>query len=274
MREKCGDMVDGRSVIKLGQIDILEVLYKYRFGSRVLIANALGVSAVTLHKKLVVLVKHGLVATKYDGSAKIQGRPVAYFLTPKGIRFLQSLEDHSYISDTTIKASYRDKALAPATISHCLQVFSHILRLKHRYQELKAYLRRDMNRFSYFPEPQPDAFLSLSVEGEIKRFFLDVIPDTGERKPLFQRVSAYIDFFDKGGWEVTNTEPPILLFIAETSRAERMVRRMVKGALSHLDPDNVPEIFTTTQKAIESMDSEALIWTALGDDELVALTDM
>ena len=271
MREKCGDMVDGRSVVKQGQIDILEALYKYRFGSRVLIANALNISPVTLHKKLLVLIKHGLIASRYDGNARIQGKPVAYFLTPKGLRFLAELESHDYVTEKVIKASYRDKSLAEATITHSIQVFSHILRLKHRYQELKAYLRRDMNRYTYFPETLPDAFLSLSVEDSTTRFFLDVIPDTQERKPLFQRVSAYIAFFDKGGWDETNTEQPKLLFIAETARAERMIRRIVKGAISHIEPDDEPEVFTTTHKALERMDSEALIWTALDDDVPVAL---
>jgi hypothetical protein len=131
-----------------------------------------------------------------------------------------------------------------------------------------------MNRYPYFTETLPDAFLSLSVEGKTTRFFLYVIPDTQERKPLFQRVSAYIAFFDKGGWDETNTEQPKLLFLAETARAERMIRRIVKGAISHIEPDDDPEVFTTTQKAIENMDSEALIWTALDDDELAALTDI
>lgn len=267
-------MADGRSVIKPGQIDILEVLYRYRFGSRVLIANALESSAVTLHKKLLVLMKHGLVATKYDGNAKIQGKPVAYFLTPKGLRFLQSLEDHDYISEKIIKSSYRDKSLTEATITHSLQVFSHILALKRQYQELKAYLRRDMNRFSYFPDTLPDAFLSLSGEDNTTRFFLDVIPDTQERKPLFQRVSAYIDFFDKGGWEITHAKLPTLLFIAETARAERMIRRIVKGVISNIEPDEELEVYTTTAKGLAQMDREALIWTALDDDELTTLSDI
>lgn len=268
-------MPDGRSVIKQGQINILEVLYKYRFGSRSLIASVLDVNPVTLHKKLLVLMKHNLIATKYDGTIKIQGKPAAYFLTPKGLRLLQSKDDNSPVSDKIIKASYRDKSLSELTVSHSLEVFSHILLLKHRYDGLKAYLRRDMGRFSYFPEPQPDAFLSLSISGNTKRFFLDVIADTQERKPLFQRVSAYIDFFDKGGWDETNTDKPKLLFVAETLRAERMVRRIAKGAIGHLEPDDEPEMYTTTKKALEHMDDEARIWTNLDDiDELLTLDEL
>lgn len=267
-------MADGRSVIKQSQTDILEVLYKYRFGSRLLIAEALNVSPVTLHKKLAVLIKHELIASRYDGSAKISGKPVAYFLTPKGLRFLKSQEG-SVITDDIIKASYRDKVLTAATVDHSLQVFAAILRLKRRYPALKAYLRRDMSRFSYFPKLLPDAFLSLSGEGETTRFFLDVVSDAQERKPLFQRVSAYIDFFDIGGWNVTNTNQPSLLFVGENASTERRIVRLVKGVIAKTEPDEDPAVYTTTKKAIERLDDEAAIWTSVDDPgELLSLEEL
>lgn len=267
--------IDGRSVIKQSQIDVLEVLYKYRYGSRLLLARALQANDSTLYKKLRVLVKHELIDSKLDNDSKIKGLPVAYFLTPKGLRFLASLDSHDYITDKVIKASYRDKSLKESTITHYLEVFSSVLALKSRYPGLKAYLHRDMSRFSYFPEPQPDAFVSLALEDTTKRFFLDVVPAAQEKRPLFQRVAAYINFFDAGGWEVTNTGLPKLLFIAETASVERQIRRIVKGAMHHLEPDEEPAVYTTTQKAVQHMDNEALIWSSLDDpDELERLTDI
>lgn len=267
-------MADGRSVIKQSQTDILEVLYKYRFGSRLLIAEALNVSPVTLHKKLAVLIKHKLVASRYDGSAKISGKPVAYFLTPKGLRFLKSQEG-SVITDDIIKASYRDKVLTAATIDHSLQVFAAILHLKRRYPALKAYLRRDMIRFSYFPKQLPDAFLSLSGEDGTARFFLDVVPDAQENKPLFQRVSAYIAFFDIGGWNVTNTDRPLLIFIAERASTERRITRIVKGTIAKTEPDEDPIVYTTTKRAIEGVSDEPAIWTNIDDPgELLSLDEL
>lgn len=266
--------IDGRSVIKQSQVDILEVLYKYRFGSRLLLARVLQANDSTLYKKLMVLVKHELIDSKLDNESKIKGLPAAYFLTPKGLRFLAEQDKHDYITEKVIKASYRDKSLKEPTITHHLEVFSSILALKSRYPELKAYLRRDMSRFSYFPEPQPDAFVSLAIKDSTQRFFLDVVPAAQEKRPLFQRVAAYLNFFDTGGWEVTNTGLPKLLFIAENASVERRIRRIVKGVISHLEPDEEPEVYTTTQKAVQHMDDEALIWTALDDDEPLALVDI
>ncbi len=53
--------IDKRSVLKQGQIDILEMLYKYRFGSRQLLADSLGIkSGSNLFEKLNVLMKQAL----------------------------------------------------------------------------------------------------------------------------------------------------------------------------------------------------------------------
>lgn len=268
------NMNDGRSTIKQGRIDILETLYKYRFGSRSLIAELLGVNENTLYKKLVVLVKHGLIGSRLDNGSKIKGLPMAYFLTPKGLKYLRSLDDHSYINDKIIKSSYRDKAASEATIIHSFNVFSQILALKRIYPQLKAYQRRDMKRFSYFPKVLPDAFLSLSAGDNTKRFFFDYIPDNLERKAFFQRVSAYIDFFDIGGWNVTNTEIPTLLFVGEKTSTERRIRRLVKGVIEKVEPDEDLAIYTTTRNAIKQIDNECHIWTQIDDDEQLGLNDI
>jgi DNA-binding PadR family transcriptional regulator len=263
---------DGRSTIKQAQVDILEVLYKYRFGSRSLIANLLKVNEKTLYKKLIVLVKHGLIGSKLDNKSKIKGLPVAYYLTPKGLKFLQLLENHTHITDKIIKSSYRDKSASENTITHSFDVFSQILALIRPYPHLKAYLRRDMSRFSYFPKTLPDAFLSLPDGNAAKRFFFDYISDSQERKAFFQRVYTYIDFFEQGGWNVTNTETPILLFVAEKASTERRIRRLIKGVISKMDLSEEITAYTTTKKAIERIDSDAAIWTSIDEpDELISL---
>ncbi|MEI6054375.1 MAG: MarR family winged helix-turn-helix transcriptional regulator, partial [Candidatus Saccharibacteria bacterium] len=182
---------DGRSTIKQPQIDILEVLYKYRFGSRKLIANLLKINEATLYKKLIVLIKHGLIGSKLDNKSKIKGIPVAYYLTPKGLKYLQSLENHKDISEKIIKASYRDKSASESVIVNSFTVMSQIIALGQCYPQLKAYLRRDMSQYSYFPKTLPDAFLSLQTENVTKRFFFDYIPDSQERKIFFQRIYSY-----------------------------------------------------------------------------------
>lgn len=269
-------MADKRSALKQGQIDILEVLYKYRFGSRQLVADSLGIKAgSSLYEKLNVLIKHGLIAMRHEKRLKLLGMPAAYYLTSKGIKTLQSLDGHDYITEAIIKASYRDKVLSQAFVSHTLDVYRYTNALRHQYSDLKVYLRRDMSRFSYFPDSPPDTFLSLKLDDTPKRFFLDVIPDSLPRNILDRRITSYADFFDDGGWDTTNSELPVLLFIAEKDATANRVRRTAHGALSRSDMEDELTVYTTTVAALESMDVTDKIWTDINDlDELLSLADV
>lgn len=266
-------MIDKRSTLKQGQIDILEVLYKYRFGSRQLIAESLSIKASSsLYERLNVLIKHDLVAMRQEKRLKLLGVPASYFLTPKGLRTLQAIDHHEYINESIIKASYRDKILSQTFVSHTLDVFKYTNILKLQYPKLKVYLRRNMSRFSYFPKTPPDAFLSLAHDNITKRYFFDYISASLERKVLFQRIYSYIDFFDNDGWDVTGTEIPILLFVAENATMERRIRRIAKGVINKIEIDDEIIIYTTTKKALEAPNKEITVWSDLEEpDELISL---
>jgi hypothetical protein len=132
-----------------------------------------------------------------------------------------------------------------------------------------------MGRYSYFPENPPDAFLSLKRGDTPQRFFVDVIPDSLPRNILDRRITGYAEFFDEGGWEVTNSEPPKLLFITEKGATERRTRRTVHAALARADMDDELEVYTTTYGALQAIDASSDIWTSLDDpDELLSLDSL
>ena len=271
------DMVDKRSALKQGQIDILELLYKYRFGSRQLIADSLGITAGSnLYDKLNVLIKHGWVAKRQEKRLKLHGTPAAYYLTPKGLRTLQELDQHDYITDSIIKASYRDKVVSQSFVNHTLDVYKQTNLLKQQYPKLKVFLRRDMSRYSYFPDNPPDAFLSLKLDDTPRRFFLDVIPDSLPRNLLDKRITGYAEFFEEGGWDVTNSDLPKLLFIAGKSTTESRTRRTVRVALGRANMEDELEAYTTTQDKVLRITADSRkIWTNTVDtDESSSLPEL
>lgn len=269
-------MADKRSALKQGQIDILEVLYKYRFGSRQLVADSLNIKAgSSLYEKLNVLIKHRLVAMRQEKQLKLYGIPAAYYLTPKGLKTLQALDAHDYITDAIIKASYRDKAVSQTFVTHTLTVYRLTNALKHQYSDLKVYLRRDMSRYSYFPDTPPDAFLSLKINDAPKRFFFDIIPDSLPRNILDRRITSYAEFFEEGGWETTNSDLPSLLLVAEKGTTETRSRRAVHAALTRASMDDELTVCTTTFNALKNGAVGNAIWTSSDDaDELLSLSDL
>lgn len=271
-------MADKRSALKQGQIDILELIYSHRFVSRQLLAESLNIKAgSSLHEKLQVLLKHGYINMRLEKRLKLLGLPAAYYLTPKGLRTLSDLPDHEYITDSVIKASYKDKTVSQSFINQTLRIYAQTNRLSAAHPGLRVFTKRHMSRYSYFPQPLPDAFLSLPIGKYTprKRFFLDVIPDNLPRQPLYQRIANYAEFFDEGGWEVVGTELPTLLLVGETGTTERRIQRTVRAALHNAELDEDIAVYTSTFGAAKNLADNLAIWTSLDDpDELLALPEL
>ena len=269
--------IDKRSVLRQGQIETLGLLYKYRFGSRQLIAEGLGVKAGSnIYEKLNVLIKHGLVAKRYDKSLRLRGLPAAYHLTPKGIRILQSLNDWSYITEAIIRSSYRDKNISQSFINHTLDVYGYTNMLAKTYPALRVFTRRDMSRYSYFPSTQPDAFLSLRCESETspRRFFFDFISEDIPRNVIAKRITQYMKFFSDGEWEVTDSQIPFLLFLAAKPAAKKHLMRSARAIRSSLDMEDEISIYTATVDQL--LDTESgRIWENIDSaDNLFPLDEL
>lgn len=266
-------MADGRSALKQSQLDILEILYAYRFMSRQLLAASLGIQAgSSLYERLQVLLKHGYVGVRFEMRLKLQGVPAAYFLTPKGFRTLRALPDHAYITDSVIKASYKDKTVGQTYISHILSVYTQYFLLKSLHPSLKLFTQRDMSRYDYFPNSLPDAFLSLSTgdSQRPKRFFFDVVSDSQPRYVIERRIANYCQFFEDGGWDITGSELPTLLLVCEWGPAEQRLRRSIANIFQRTDFDEL-QVLTTTMHALRQA-TGLDIWTSIEDpDELVSL---
>lgn len=263
-----------RTALNKGQIQLLELVYKYRFGSRQLLADSLGVKPENgLYEKLEVLVKYDYLAKRFDKRLKLQAMPAAYYLTPKGLRTLQATSGHEDITDVVIKAGYKNKTVGQDFIRHTLDVYKYTNLLKRHYPGIKVFTQRDMNKYEYFPEQLPDAFISLPTDDpqQPKRFFFDLISDTMPRNALDRRITNYCDFFDEGGWDVTGSELPIILLLSEWGAAEKRIQRNVRAQLSRSDMEELP-IYTSTTSALEHMTDERAIWTSVEDsDELEEL---
>jgi len=258
-------------------MQLLELVYKYRFVSRQLVADGLGITyGSSLHEKLEVLVKRELLGKRFDKRLKLLGTPAAYYLTPRGLRALRDLPGHDAITDAVVKSSYRDKTVSQAFITHTLDVYKHTNLLKHHYLASKAFTPRDIAKYSYFPQQLPDAFLSLPT-GDPKRpkqLFFDLIAVTLPRAALERRIASYREFFDEGGWEVTDSPLPTLLLLCEQGTTEKRAQRSIRAQLGRSDMEELA-VYTSTVATLENMTAEAEVWTSVEDtDELATLSQL
>lgn len=263
-----------RTKLNTGQTELLKLVYKYRFVSRQLVAESLKVKyGSSIYEKLEVLVKHDYLGKRLERRLKLQGIPAAYYLTPKGLRTLQALLSRDVITDSIIKSSYKDKAISMSFILHTLDVYKHTNILKRQYDGLRVFTRREIGQYEYFPSQLPDALLSLPTDDpqQPRRFFFDLVPDDAPRVALDRRIAGYCDFFDEGGWDITDSPLPAILLLSQRGAAEKRVRRNVLMQLGRSDIEDL-QVFTSTAVALENRAAERAIWTSLEDaDVLVEL---
>lgn len=267
-----------RSSLSQHQIRLLELVFKYRFVSRNLVAESLGIKPENgLHDRLEVLVKRGSLAKRFEKHLKLDGVPAAYYLTPQGLRELRELPKHEHVTESLIKACYRDKTVGMAFVIHTLNVYKYTNILLRSYQNLKIFTARELTSFSYFPKQLPDAVLSIasdSIDAEPQRFFFDLVSDSTPRSSLDNRLAIYCQFFDVGGWEAVSENLPTLLLLSEWSPAEKRIQRIAKARLSRSDMEEL-EVYTSTTAALESMAHQTAIWSSLEDpEELTELTNI
>lgn len=244
--------------LNTGQLEVLKLLYKFRFGSNDLFAQYFGKKDRSfVYKRLSILLEQGLIAKRFEGSYRLRGKPAAYYLTPAGARKLQ--EAGSTV--VNIKAIYKDGSTSEQFVDHCLGIFAIRNQFKSQYgDDLKFFTKADLNRreFDYFPQPLPAAYIQLKVGNEEKQFFLELFHDA---QPLFavtKRIKQYIDYAEEADWVVTETAlPTILIVCASESLAKQMQKRTQKALNDSWSEDEV--VFALTTIA-EQMGDKTTVW--------------
>lgn len=233
-----------RKKLNAEQLEVLELLYKFRFGSNDLIAQYFGKKDRSfVFKRLSILLEQGLIGKRFDSSYRIQGKPAAYYLLPAGARILHERRPDRPIN---IKAIYKDKTVSEDFISYCLDILGLYDQLKVIYGDgLKFITKPQLAKYDYFEDFLPSVYVRLKVGGSEKHFFLEYLQSS---KPFFtisRRLKQYVKYADSGDWEAgTNSDFPKILLVCDESSLQR---RLLKKASSILeDADDELEFYIAT----------------------------
>jgi hypothetical protein len=260
------------------QVALLELIYKYRFGTREYIGSSLGInSGSSLHERLEVLAGHEHLGKRKDMRSQALNKPIVYYVAPKGIKALQAMPGHEHIGEQAMRLSYQNKSTVhDEFVTHILNLYELTLCLHRQYPGLKTFTPHETIRYSYFPDKLPDRFLSLPSDSpeQPHRFFLDVVRDRQSSRVLESRLENYVEFFDDDGWDETNTPIPVMLLVSDWGPSEHRIQRSTRKLLDRLDSEL--RVYTTTAGTIRNATASSLaIWTDIQDiDELMSLTDI
>jgi len=256
-----------------GQLEVLLKLYRYRFGTRELVADSLGKSDMSIYLRLQTLIANGYVASRYDKSHRLSGRPAAYYLLPKGLRALKQYTNRDDITDAAIKNSYKDKdgTVSDQFIDHNLDVYAIGNRLQALYPAIKQFTKRELVIYNYFPKQLPDLYLSIKLGDQTKRLFLDYIEATTPSFVIDRQLRQKIEYYQNGDWQTKGNSFPPILYVCENGSLEKRLQKLANRALYRSDTDMA--VYTTTKNALGSASPKNdLIWSSVKDpDGLVTL---
>lgn len=239
-----------RKKLNTEQLEVLELLYKFRFGSNNLIAKYFGKKDRSfVFKRLTILLDQGLIGKRFDSSYRIKGKPAAYYLLPAGVRVLQESRPDRPIN---IKAIYKDKTVSEDFIEYCIDVFSIYCQLKNLYGDSLKFITKNQlaNRYDYFEDFVPAVYIRLNVDGSEKHFFLEYLQNSKPFFTIMRRLKQYIEYADSGEWEAgTNSDFPNVLLVCDNPSLQK---RLLKKASSILeDADDELKFYLVTKGDLE-----------------------
>jgi len=270
------DKVKSRPDRKLNknQIQLLGLVYKFRFANTKLLANGLGLrNGEYVSRRVQVLFRSGYLGRNFNSSYRIKHKSASYYLLPKGVRALQAYSGGT-ITDAIIKGSYRDQEVSEQFIQHNLIVYAISNKLNKLYPEIKLYTKREMAIQDYFPKPLPDSYLSLKRDGEVRRFLLEFVETYVPSFVIDRRLRNLIEYCRDQTWQSRGGDFPPILFVCDTGSLERRLHKQIDRVLFRVEADML--FYTTAQAALlNSAPGTNKIWSSSKEpDKLYSLTSL
>lgn len=213
------------------QVDILELIYKFRFVTVATVKDYFVESnpGMNVFKRMEVLVDQGFIAKRYFDNYRLLHKPVVYYLLPTGARKLDEYRDKG--DETDIKGIYRDGTVSEQFAIHCVAVFNLYNRLIEQCSDNLEFLAKsDQTGFVSFPKQKPDAYLTLGT----KHYLVDILDD--EIHLLVEaskKLKRYIEYRKSGDWAAFSTSPfPVIIFMCSSEELCEHVRKRCDYLLS------------------------------------------
>lgn len=239
-----------RKKLNGGQLDVLYLLYKFRFGSNDLIAQYFGKKDRSfVYKRLSILLERGLIGKRFDTSYRLQGKPAAYYLTPDGARELMAARG----TDVNIKSIYKDRSVFEQFVRYSLEIFAIHNKLKEQYGgDLKFFTKANLNyeEYDYFPKPLPDAYFRIVTDdtAESKQYFLEVSEST---KPFFvsvRKMRRYIAYDESGEWDGTGTSLPTIILACDNETLKKRIDKQLTKLNNQINSDEIKYILISNMR--------------------------
>lgn len=236
------------------QLEVLNLLYKFRFSSSDLLAHSFGKSNGShIYKRLRILQEQGFIGKRYNNHNRIQGKPAAYYLLPNGMRRLNELRVSEGKDPIDVERLYKETRVTEAFVQYCMDIFRIYLTLNAQYGDRLRFLTKNQlaGKYDYFDEFVPNVYFRLKTTHAEKDYFLEYLQSN---KPFFahtKRLKQYFDYAENGEWEeATNSDFPKVLLVCDKPSLQKRLLDEAETILE--DADEELSVFVITMDEFKS----------------------
>lgn len=219
------------------QQDILNLLYRFRFGTSDQISQTLHIHKSVINKRLQLMLELKYIGRRYEPEYRLLRKHASYYLLADGVKALKQLGSKRY-SPKVLRNIGKDDTATDQFVNHWLAVFDLFLALKARYGDnLQYFTRSQIATATYFPKQLPDVHIQLGKDNQ-GLFLLDLLH---QDQPFFlatRRIVQYIDYANQDdGWPSSHRFPKILLVCDSLSLQKRLLKCMQRKIEEIDNPD-------------------------------------
>jgi len=250
------------------QIELLLILYKFRFGTVDLIAQYQDQSVRYTNVRLKILLEQDYIGRNYDSSYNIKGWAASYYLLPKAINLLKTNPE---LDPKGLHLLYYNRKAKPVFEKHWLRMFRLYLKFDDLYgKNLEFYTSSELAEQKHFPRPLPDGYMTFSGKhSDIPDCMLELVESSTSLSRLRPRVTRYMNHHETSHWD---GDYPRILLVCDNVGLEQELQRYIARTLDRKGIIGLVYYTTTIRALLGSDNCNNAIWTQVfEEDELVSL---
>ena len=252
-----------RSKLKNRQIDILILLYRFRFLNRNQIQTFLN------HKQFnrVIVWLNDLTEKKYLRRYYFQKfAPISsvYSLGITSRKYLKDNQDLKVIQIPLLDRVWREHQYTMKFRKHCMFSADICLSLSSLVKKTKAklhfYTKTDLAGMQYLIHPEPDAYFAIEEKnGLAKRYFLEIVDDLPPRMVLRRRIKQYFYYFRKKYWQDhTSHSFPEIIIVCPDNSSKNYLKNFIGKMLNEKRVDMLFYLSTWDEIKFNGMNRQVL----------------
>ena len=248
------------------QIEILNLIYKYRFLNRTQIQAFLNHK---YHKRIIDwlkdLTEKEYLNRIYPNSAVIVMSPTIYYAGINAIRYFKLLDQDN---NTYLKKLYRDNERTENFIAEQLLIANSGLHLieknKERgihYEFLTAAGVTSNSIYKFMEDLSPQLIYTRKTKSEFKQFVFVILDSTQPKYMIKKKMKNYLELFYTNEWEENTDKPfPTILFACRTLALMIYAKRTMRWLLDDYQNPEEFEAWFATNDDIREQGISAEIW--------------